>query len=60
MKTITVCAYWHDTPSLPFYATCQIGLDIGEDDDSIFYYFAEHEEIIGKHGDFTVTSIDEE
>lgn len=59
MKTIIICAYWNDAPKIPFYATCQIGLDIGEDDDDIFYYFAENEPVLGAHDDFTVTSIEE-
>lgn len=51
--TITIYGYWHGD-NAPLIATCKIGLDIGADDDNIFFYFSEGAQIIGDHADFTV------
>lgn len=55
-KIITIEAFWKGDPGSYFQATCQIGLDIPDNDDDIFYYFEENEPILGEHDDFIVMS----
>lgn len=55
-KLITIEGYWKDDPESHIRATCQIGLDITENDDYIFYYFDDNEPILGDHGEFIVTN----
>ena len=51
---IHVNAQWKDTKQ-NFEATCYVGNDPCDiDDDLIFYYFEDGEEIAGDHGDFIV------
>ena len=57
-KLITVYGYWNGDNE-PLIATCKIGLDIGEDDDDIFFYFSENEQIIGCHADFTIEEFEQ-
>lgn len=57
MRLITVEGYWKDNCAA-IHATCAIGLDMHEDDDSVFYYFDESEPIIGDHGEFVITSVE--
>lgn len=58
MRLITVEGYWKDNRA-PIQVTCAIGLDVHPDDDQIFYYFAEGEQIIGDHGEFIIEQITE-
>ncbi len=55
-KPITIVGFWCDTPEKVFTKNCMIGVWDGlTDDDHIFYWFGENEEIIGDHNrDFVV------
>lgn len=63
---IYITAYWNDTKQ-GFGAKCVVSDQLSdpdyeppEDDDDIFYYFNTVENIIGNHGDFTVTDFEQE
>lgn len=56
-QLITISYYWNSDPHTPWESTAAIGEYDGEsNDDDIFYWFAPGEEILGDHGEFTVTS----
>lgn len=57
MKTIYIQGYWNDNQA-PLSARCIVNGEPTEDDDDVFYYFEDGEEIIGNHGDFTVTGFE--
>ena len=54
---ITAEGYWKDD-NAPIHATCAVGLEIHPDDENIFYYFAEGEQIVGDHGDFIIERLE--
>lgn len=57
MQRIEITYCWNSDPGTPYDATAAIGEYDGEsNDDDIFYWFAPGEEILGDHGEFTVTS----
>jgi len=56
---IEISGFYKDDKSEISGYKCRIGLDINNDDDGIFYFFADGENILGDHGDFYVTSYEE-
>ena len=54
---IYIAMHWNDDPDV-YVKRCFIGeYDPNQeevDDEGIFYYFDDHEEIVGEHEDFTV------
>lgn len=50
---IRIEGYWNDNQT-PINALCMVGEDSG-DDDNLFFYFDPDEQIVGNHGEFTVT-----
>lgn len=56
IQRIEITYYWNSDPGTPYDVTAAIGEYDGGDDDDIFYWFAPGEEILGDHGEFTVTS----
>lgn len=57
MQRILIDGFYNDDPSVVFIDyEAQIGLDVLDDDDDVFYYFSEGEDILGVHDEFTVTN----
>lgn len=52
---VSVTGFWNDTKE-HFDSLCIVGESTSEDDDDVMYYFDSVGEIIGNHGDFTITS----
>ena len=60
MKRIEITYFWNSNPGKTYDATAAIGEYDGEsNDDDIFYWFAPGEEVIGDHGEFTVTAAEQ-
>lgn len=52
---VEICLYWKDDPDRKLcYLAWHGKRDKSYNDELIFYYFAEDEEVIGDHGDFVV------
>ena len=55
-KYVFVSGYYKDDLTEFSEVRCVIGLDIPDNDDDIFFYFEDGEEILGEHSDFVVTT----